>query len=51
VVNGVMYVLSTGCQWRYIPKDLESVRRLHEGLQSFLSIRRIEARRRKASAL
>ena len=20
VVNGVMYVLSTGCQWRYIPK-------------------------------
>ena len=29
----------------------ESVRRLHEGLQSFLSMRRIEARRRKASAL
>ncbi len=22
VVNGVMYVQSTGCQWRYIPKDL-----------------------------
>ena len=22
VVNGVMFVLSTGCQWRYIPKDL-----------------------------
>lgn len=22
VVNGTMYVLSTGCQWRYIPKDL-----------------------------
>ena len=22
VVNGLMYVLSTGCQWRYIPKDL-----------------------------
>ncbi len=22
VLNGVMYVLSTGCQWRYIPKDL-----------------------------
>src|ERR1700678_808935 len=22
VVNGVMYVLSTGCQWRYMPKDL-----------------------------
>ena len=22
VFNGVMYVLSTGCQWRYIPTDL-----------------------------
>jgi transposase len=22
VVNGLMYVLSTSCQWRYIPKDL-----------------------------
>jgi transposase len=22
IVNGVMYVLSTGCQWRYLPKDL-----------------------------
>lgn len=24
VLNGVMYVLGTGCQWRYIPKDLPS---------------------------
>jgi transposase len=22
VMNGIMYVLSTGCQWRSIPKDL-----------------------------
>ena len=22
VVNGFLYVLSTGCQWRYLPKDL-----------------------------
>jgi transposase len=22
VINGVMYVLSTGCQWRAVPKDL-----------------------------
>jgi transposase len=22
VVNGLLYVLSTGCQWRAIPKDL-----------------------------
>jgi len=22
IVNGIMYVLSTGCQWKYLPKDL-----------------------------
>jgi transposase len=22
IVNGLMYILSTGCQWREIPKDL-----------------------------
>ena len=22
IVNGLMYVLSTRCQWRYVPKDL-----------------------------
>jgi transposase len=22
VLNGLLYVLSTGCQWRYIPRDL-----------------------------
>ena len=22
VVNGIMYILSTGCQWRYLPRDL-----------------------------
>src|SRR6266481_4376388 len=32
------------------PERLESVRRLHAGLQSFLSMRRIEARRKNASA-
>ena len=21
VMNGIMYILSTGCQWRYLPKD------------------------------
>ncbi len=31
--------------------DLESVRILHKGLQSFLSMRRMDARRRKARAL
>ncbi|WP_247877694.1 IS5 family transposase [Brucella pituitosa] len=24
VVNGLMYILSTGCQWRAVPKDLPS---------------------------
>ena len=26
VVNGLMYILSTGCQWRALPKDLPRVR-------------------------
>ena len=30
VVNGVMYVLSTGCQWRYIPKDLPPKSTVHD---------------------
>ena len=29
VVNGVMYVLSTGCQWRYLPKDLPPKSTVH----------------------
>lgn len=29
VVNGIMYVLSTGCQWRYAPKDFPSKSSLH----------------------
>jgi transposase len=30
VVNGLMYVLSTGCQWRAIPKDLPSRSTAHD---------------------
>jgi transposase len=30
VVNGVMYVLSTGCQLRYIPKDLPPRSTVHD---------------------
>src|SRR4249919_2524863 len=26
VVNGLMYILSTGCQWRAIPKDCRRAR-------------------------
>ena len=25
VINGVMYILSTGCQWRALPKDLPPI--------------------------
>ena len=32
VMNGVMYVLSTGCQWRYIPKDLPPRSTVHDYL-------------------
>jgi transposase len=30
VVNGLMYILSTGCQWRAIPKDLPARSTLHD---------------------
>ena len=29
VVNGLMYILSTGCQWRAIPKDLPAKSTVH----------------------
>ena len=30
VVNGLMYILSTGCQWAAIPKDLPARSTLHD---------------------
>ena len=33
VLNGIMYVLSTGCQWRYIPRDLPPRSTLHDYFQ------------------
>ena len=30
VVNGLLYVLSTGCQWRAIPKDLPPKSTVHD---------------------
>ena len=30
VVNGLMYVLSTGCQWRAVPKDLPPRSTVHD---------------------
>ena len=32
VANGVMYVLSTGCQWRSLPKDLPPRSTVHDYL-------------------
>ena len=30
IVNGLMYILATGCQWRAIPKDLPARSTLHD---------------------
>ena len=30
VVNGIMYILSTGCQWRAMPKDLPPKSTVHD---------------------
>ena len=32
MVNGLTYVLSTGCQWRAVPKDLPARSTLHADL-------------------
>ena len=32
IMNGVMYILSTGCQWRYLPKDLPPRSTVHDYL-------------------
>ncbi len=37
ILNGIMYVLSTGCQWRYIPKDLPPRSTLNGYLQRWQS--------------
>lgn len=33
ILNGIMYVLSTGCQWRYVPGDLPPRSTIHGYLQ------------------
>ena len=30
IVNGIMYILSTGCQWRALPKDLPPRSTVHD---------------------
>ena len=36
VINGVMYILSTGCQWRALPKDLPPRSTVHDYLGLWL---------------
>ena len=36
VVNGVMYILSTGCQWRYLPKDPPPRSTVHDYLSLWI---------------
>src|SRR5215469_6139042 len=37
VLNGVMYVLSTGCRWHAIPKDLPARSTVHDYLDRWTS--------------
>lgn len=35
IINGLLYILSSGCQWRQIPRDLPPRATLYEYLQRF----------------
>ena len=35
VLNGILYILSTGCQWRQIPKDLPPRSTIYDYLELF----------------
>jgi transposase len=48
VMNGVMYILSTGCQWRYIPKDFPPRSTLPAGLRPEAVKRTKDPQRRKS---
>ena len=51
VVNGLMYILSTGCQWRAIPKDLppkSSVKSAEKGGRALIRTGTMRARRSRA---
>jgi transposase len=42
VVNGIMYILSTGCQWRALPKDLPPRSTVHDYLDRWRDDRTLE---------
>ncbi len=43
VVNGIMYILSTGCQWRAIPKDLPPRSTIYDYLEAMTQARKSRA--------
>ena len=43
IVNGIMYILSTGCQWRALPKDLPPRSTVHDYLYLFIDERTPDA--------
>jgi transposase len=42
VVNGIMYILSTGCQWRAMPKDLPAKSTVHGYLERWRDDRTLD---------
>ena len=50
VINGVMYILSTGCQWRALPKDLPPRSTVHDYLGLWKTARWIASIMRSTSS-
>ena len=42
VLNGVMYILSTGCQWAALPKDLQPLITVNDYLRRWDAYRRLD---------
>src|SRR5580658_7060764 len=44
VLNGIFYVLWTGCQWKALPKDLPPKSTVHDYLELYVAVREQEGR-------
>ena len=44
IVNGILYVLSTGCQWRAIPKDFGEKSTTYDYFQRWVEDRTLDRR-------
>ena len=56
VMNGVLYVLGTGCQWRALPKDLPPKSTVHDHLMlwdtaAFTTVAYFDRRASKTSSI